>query len=101
MTKRVAYNTKYESPITPSLNLKYEVKKTIFRASYARGFRAPSLKELYLQFYDSNHQIEGNEELVAERSHNFNLNIILRADFVRDPLFLFTPFFNFLSFLYV
>ena len=71
---RISYNTKYKSPLTPSLNVKYELGKTILRASYARGFRAPSLKELYLQFYDSNHQIEGNEDLVAETSHNFNLN---------------------------
>ena len=70
---RGSYNTKYDSPLTPSLNIKWEHKKTILRASYARGFRAPSLKELYLQFYDSNHQIEGNEDLVAETSHNFNL----------------------------
>jgi outer membrane receptor for ferrienterochelin and colicins len=72
---RYSYNTKYESPLTPSLNIKYEFGKSILRASYARGFRAPSLKELYLQFYDSNHQIEGNEDLVAETSHNFNLNL--------------------------
>jgi len=70
---RGSYNTEYESPLTPSLNIKWEHKKTILRASYARGFRAPSLKELYLQFYDSNHQIEGNEDLLAETSHNFNL----------------------------
>jgi outer membrane receptor for ferrienterochelin and colicins len=72
---RISYNTKYKSPVTPSLNIKYNLKNTTFRISYARGFRAPSLKELYLQFYDSNHQIEGNNELIAERSHNFNLAI--------------------------
>jgi outer membrane receptor for ferrienterochelin and colicins len=83
---RVAYNTKYESPVTPSFNIKYEVSKSIFRASYARGFRAPSLKELYLQFYDSNHQIEGNEDLVAERSHNFNLTFNHNSSIRSTPL---------------
>jgi len=83
---RYSYNTKYESPLTPSLNIKYELNKTIFRASYARGFRAPSLKELYLQFYDSNHQIEGNEELVAETSHNFNLTISSNTSIYSAPL---------------
>lgn len=83
---RVSYNTKYESPLTPSFNIKYELKKTIFRASYARGFRAPSLKELYLQFYDSNHQIEGNDELVAERSHNFNLNVTNNSTLFSKPM---------------
>lgn len=69
---RYSYNTKYESPVAPSFNLKYSHKKSIYRLSYARGFRAPSLKELNLYFFDSNHQIEGNENLKAERSHNIN-----------------------------
>lgn len=83
---RGSYNTEYESPITPSLNFKFEIQKTILRASYARGFRAPSLKELYLQFYDSNHQIEGNDELVAETSHNFNLNVSNNSSIRSMPL---------------
>ncbi len=83
---RVSYNTKYKSPVTPSLNIKYTLGSTIFRISYARGFRAPSLKELYLQFYDSNHQIEGNDELVAERSHNFNLAIHNRVSIASKPV---------------
>jgi len=80
---RYSYNTKYKAPLTPSFNLKYKILKTNFRASYSRGFRAPSLKELYLYFYDSNHQIEGNDQLKAEKSHNYNIaithkNIILK-----------------------
>jgi outer membrane receptor for ferrienterochelin and colicins len=83
---RVSYNTKYESPVTPSFNVKYEIGKNILRASYARGFRAPSLKELYLQFYDSNHQIEGNGDLVAERSHNFSLNLTNNSSLFTKPM---------------
>lgn len=69
---RFAYNSKYKAPVSPSLNFKYSHGNSIFRFSYAKGFRAPSLKELNLLFYDSNHQIEGNSELKAEKSHNFN-----------------------------
>jgi outer membrane receptor for ferrienterochelin and colicins len=83
---RGSYNSKYDSPLTPSLNIKWEGKKSIFRASYARGFRAPSLKELYLQFYDSNHQIEGNEDLLAETSHNFNLALSNNTSVGSAPL---------------
>jgi len=83
---RGSYNTKYESPLTPSLNLKYEINKTVIRASYARGFRAPSLKELYLQFYDSNHQIEGNEDLRSETSHNINLTLSNNTSISSAPL---------------
>jgi len=56
------------------------------RFSYARGFRAPSLKELYLHFYDSNHEIEGNDDLVAERSHNFNIAVTSNATIASIPL---------------
>ncbi|MES2691667.1 MAG: TonB-dependent receptor, partial [Bacteroidota bacterium] len=41
------------------------------RASFAQGFRAPSLKELSLFFVDVNHNIKGNNDLKAERSNNF------------------------------
>ncbi len=59
--------------ITPSLNVRWQVDSALtLRASYARGFRAPSLKELYFLFVDVNHNITGNTELDAERSHNFN-----------------------------
>ncbi|MEN8229541.1 MAG: TonB-dependent receptor [Bacteroidota bacterium] len=83
---RFSYNTAYESPVTPSLNIKYQLEKTTFRISYARGFRAPSLKELYLNFYDSNHEIEGNPDLIAERSHNYNFTLSNNLDIASRPL---------------
>jgi hypothetical protein len=46
------------------------------RLSYVRGFRAPSLKELYLYFVDINHDVRGNPELKAENSHNMNVSLI-------------------------
>jgi outer membrane receptor for ferrienterochelin and colicins len=70
---RYSYNTEYESPLTPSLNIKQSIIKVNIRASYARGFRAPSLKELYFNFVDINHNIIGNNGLTAETSNNFNL----------------------------
>lgn len=70
---RASYNSKYKAPLVPSVNVKYSWRKNSLRMSYAGGFRAPSLKELYLYFYDSNHKIEGNPNLEAENSHNFNL----------------------------
>jgi outer membrane receptor for ferrienterochelin and colicins len=59
------YSVNIRSGLTPN---------TSIRATYARGFRAPSLKELYLDFVDINHNLHGNPELEAESSHNFNLN---------------------------
>jgi len=72
---RFTYNTKYNAPIVYSLNVKYgATENTAVRATYARGFRAPSIKELYLDFVDINHNLHGNPDLQAEYSHNVNLN---------------------------
>ncbi len=70
---RWAYNTRYDAPLIPSLHLKFRITEHLsLRTSYARGFRAPGLKELYFFFVDFNHNIRGNPELTAERSHNWN-----------------------------
>ena len=72
---RVTYNTKYKAPVVYSLNIKYGItSNTSLRATYARGFRAPSIKELYLDFVDINHNLHGNPDLKAESSNNVNLN---------------------------
>jgi outer membrane receptor for ferrienterochelin and colicins len=72
---RAAYNTTYKAPLIPSLNVRWKLNDDItFRASYGSGFRAPSLKELYFYFVDINHNITGNENLVAEKSQNINVS---------------------------
>ena len=83
---RASYNTDYKSPLTPTLNIRYQGQSTIYRFTYARGFRAPSLKELYLNFYDSNHELEGNPDLIAERSHNFNFSVSDQFQIRTKPL---------------
>lgn len=71
---RIVHNTVYKTPIVPSINAMHKLKKMSFRASYARGFRAPGLKELYFEFVDVNHNIMGNPELTAEESNNYSIN---------------------------
>lgn len=73
---RFSHNTKYEAPIVPSLNLKYDIDNEFsIRASYAKGFRAPSIEELYFDFHDINHNINGNPDLKAEISNNYILGL--------------------------
>jgi len=72
---RWAYNTRYDAPVTPSLHARYELGRELsLRGSYAKGFRAPSLKELHFLFVDASHNIRGNENLDAERSDNVRLS---------------------------
>lgn len=71
---RFIYNSQYRAPIVPSINIKWDVHSNIImRASYGRGFRAPSLKELYLDFVDPSHNVQGNPLLKAEIQDNYQL----------------------------
>ena len=72
---RFIHNTLYNAPVSPSLSFLYKPSKVLhFRGSYSRGFRAPTLKELYLDFHDSNHNIDGNPDLKAEYSNHFQVS---------------------------
>lgn len=70
---RLAYNSVFHWNVLPSLNIKYGIKDWSFRVSYAKGYRAPGMKELYMDFVDTNHDIQGNKDLKPEQSHNVQL----------------------------
>src|SRR5690606_18632332 len=72
---RGSWNSDYKPPLIPSLAVLYKPMKSMqWRASYAKGYRAPTLKELYLSFIDVNHYVIGNPDLKAEQSHHFQLS---------------------------
>ena len=63
------------SHLSPKLGLMYKLKNCSLRGSYAGGFRAPTLKEMYMNFYMGNiFMIYGNPDLKPESSHNFSLS---------------------------
>ncbi len=71
---RYSYNTRFDAPVIPSLNIKLDITSYLkLRASYSRGFRAPSLKEMYLAFVDPSHNVHGNPNLNAEKSENVQI----------------------------
>ncbi len=71
---RFSSNSVYDAPpVIPSVNTKFVLNKELdLRLAYGRGFRAPSLRELYLTFYDANHSMIGNQDLKAEFSNSVN-----------------------------
>lgn len=71
---RVIKNSLYDAPpIVPALNIKIAINEKLdLRASYAKGYRAPALRELYFDFIDANHSILGNKDLKAENSNSFS-----------------------------
>ncbi len=73
---RVGYHSTFEEHFSPSLTVKYDLGKYFnFRASYSRGFRAPDIKELFM---DWNHlgsfQIKGNKNLKPETNNYYSLS---------------------------
>lgn len=60
--------------VTSRLALMLKLSPLTLRASYAGGFRAPTLKEMYMDFDMAGiSMIYGNPNLKPERSHNVNL----------------------------
>ena len=60
--------------VTARAALMFRLKPLSIRASYSGGFRAPTLKEMYMNFDMAGIQmIYGNPDLKPERSHNFNV----------------------------
>ena len=62
---------------TARLATVYKFDKFTLRANYANGFRAPSLKEMYMHFDMGNmgYMIIGNPDVEPEKSNNFNLAV--------------------------
>jgi len=82
---RYTWNSSYGSLFSPALNIKLKFNnQNQIRFSYARGFRAPSIKELFLDFNISagplTYIISGNEDLDVEKSHSFNLYYSFNKD---------------------
>ncbi len=81
---RFIYNTKYDAPVVYALSTKWDMSPAWnLRFSYAKGFRAPDIKELYLNFQDVNHDVIGNPDLKAEQSNNFTLGINMTTEKIK------------------
>ena len=74
---RLAKGSTYSLMGTPKIGLTYEWDpKTRLKANYGKGFRAPTISELYLHM-DTGHPIEifGNPELLPEKSTSYDLGL--------------------------
>ncbi len=71
------FSASAQKALTERLAVVYKFPWMTFRANYASGFRAPSLKEMYMHFDMGNmgYMILGNPDLKPEKSHNFNVAI--------------------------
>ncbi|MFV0470470.1 MAG: TonB-dependent receptor [Paludibacteraceae bacterium] len=78
---RTNFNSVFDAPkAVPALNVKTAINnKMDLRLSYGRGYRAPTLQELFYSFHDSNHNIDGNPNLQAEYSNSYMASLVWRS----------------------
>lgn len=60
--------------LSPQASLMYQLPHLNLRAGYAHGYRAPSLKEMFMDFDMPVFWVYGNRNLRPEMSHNFQLS---------------------------
>lgn len=78
---RVDYFSRYGAEFTPKLAAMYKFGDCRIRGSYSKGFRAPTLKEMYMDFNMANiFNIYGNENLESEVSHS----LLASFEYVRE-----------------
>lgn len=75
---RYDYHSQFKGHLSPRLSAMYKPSQQItLRGGYTSGFRSPTLKELYTDWYHpygGGFQIRGNKDLKAEVSNNFNIS---------------------------
>ncbi len=76
LSGRFINHTAFGFYFTPAVQTKYLLGENLtFRGGYAKGFRSPALKELYINFIDVNHDIQGNIDLLPEKSDDINASL--------------------------
>lgn len=71
---RLLHHETFKNKFTPKVSAMYALDHFNFRASYAMGFRAPNLQELYYDKISGSMVSQGNINLKPERSNYFSLN---------------------------
>ena len=71
------FSASSQKALTERLAIVYKQPWMTFRANYASGFRAPTLKEMYMHFDMGNmgYLLRGNPDLEPEKSDNFSIAI--------------------------
>ncbi len=69
---RMDYHDAFGGHFSPKASLMYKHHSWVFRGNYAKGFRSPSLKELYMDWPIAWFTIRGDENLLPETNNYFS-----------------------------
>lgn len=82
---RYSFQSKFDDQYASSLGFRYLFKNGVEgRASLGRSFRSPNFDELYTYFVDSNHNLQGNENLIPETSMSYEVSVKKSTFFDND-----------------
>jgi len=72
---RFSFQSAFENQYASSLGLRYLFDKGLeARASLGKSYRTPNFDELYTYFVDSNHNMQGNPDLIPENSTSYEVS---------------------------
>ncbi|MDD3003593.1 TonB-dependent receptor [Flavobacterium sp.] len=73
---RYSFQSKFDDQYSASTAIRYDFNQGIqMRLSLGRSYRTPNFDELYTYFVDTNHNLQGNENLVPESSWSYEANL--------------------------
>ncbi|WP_405571923.1 TonB-dependent receptor plug domain-containing protein [Winogradskyella sp. Asnod2-B02-A] len=79
---RYEYNSLFKSKAMASLSSRYLMNNGFeLRANIGTSYRVPNFEELYYYFVDSNHDVQGNENLKPENGFSAFVNLKKRNSF--------------------
>ncbi|MBI9055777.1 MAG: TonB-dependent receptor [Bacteroidales bacterium] len=95
---RYTYHTNYGNHITPKISIMYSPGKFKFRGNIAKGYKAPTLKELHYNFdHNGMFMIYGNPDLKPENAFYtslsaeytkklFNISVNIYSNTIKDKI---------------
>ena len=79
---RYEHNTLFDSKLLGSLSARYLMKNGFeLRGNIGTSYRVPNFEELYYYFVDSNHDVQGNQNLNPENGYSAFINLKKRSWF--------------------
>ncbi|RUA30414.1 MAG: TonB-dependent receptor [Bacteroidetes bacterium] len=88
---RMDYHTAFGAHFSPKVSGMYKKKAWAFRANYAKGFRSPTLKELYMDWPIAWFTIKGDENLKPETNNYFSGSVEFTKGFINTSV---TAYYN-------
>ncbi|MCK8481649.1 TonB-dependent receptor plug domain-containing protein [Psychroserpens algicola] len=79
---RYEHNSQFDSKLTGSISARYLMPNNFeLRGNIGTSYRVPNFEELYYYFVDSNHDVQGNENLNPEHGFSAFVNLKKRSWF--------------------